>query len=250
MNYVNVYYSIVKNRLDNPVEGYVERHHIVPKSEGGTDNDDNIVALTAREHYICHLLLAKIYNDYKMYSAVVFMQCKTKRQKRDFKFNSHLYEQIRKDFSIKNSEAHKGHIPWNKGIPQSEEAKKKNSEAHKGRDTWMKGKHHTAEAKAKISNSKRGQQPWLKGKHHTAETKAKLSAARKGKKFKPLSDQHKKAISEGNKGRKCANKGKRWVNDGIKNSYILIGEDLPPGFVYGRIKFKHKKKRIKKNAGN
>lgn len=226
MNYVNVYYSIIKNRLDNPVEGYVERHHIVPKSEGGTDNDDNIVALTAREHYICHLLLAKIYNDYKMYSAVVYMQCKTKRQKRDFKFNSHLYEQIRKDFSIKNSEAHKGQIPWNKGIPQSEEAKKKNSEAHKGRDTWMKGKHHTAEAKAKIS------------------------AVRKGKKFKPLSDQHKKAISEGNKGRKCANKGKRWVNDGIKNSYILIGEDLPPGFVYGRIKFKHKKKRIKKNVGN
>ena len=226
MNYVNVYYSIIKNRLDNPVEGYVERHHIVPKSEGGTDNDDNIVALTAREHYICHLLLAKIYNDYKMYCAVVYMQCKTKRQKRDFKFNSHLYEHMRKDFSIKNSEAHKGKQAWNKGIPQSEEAKKKNSEAHKGRDTWMKGKHHTANSKVKISN------------------------ARKGKKFKPLSDDHKKAISEGNKGRKCANKGKRWVNDGIKNSYILIGEDLPPGFVYGRIKFKHKKKRIKKNVGN
>ena len=87
MNYVNVYYSIIKNRLDNPVEGYVERHHIVPKSEGGTDNDDNIVALTAREHYICHLLLAKIYNDYKMYSAFVFLQFKTKRHKRDVKFN-------------------------------------------------------------------------------------------------------------------------------------------------------------------
>ena len=104
----------------------------MPKSEGGTDNDDNIVALTAREHYIAHLLLAKIYNDYKMYCAVVYMQCKTKRQKRDFKFNSHLYEQMRKDFSIKNSEA------------------------HKGRDTWMKGKHHTAEAKAKISAVRKG----------------------------------------------------------------------------------------------
>lgn len=164
MNYVNVYYSIIKNRLDNPVEGYVERHHIVPKSEGGTDNDDNIVALTAREHYIAHLLLAKIYNDYKMYSAVVYMQCKTKRQKRDFKFNSHLYEQIRKEFSIKNSEAHKGKPSWNKG--------RKLSEA----------------TKAKISNSKRGQQSWMKGKHHTAEAKAKISAVRKGKKFKPLSD--------------------------------------------------------------
>ena len=164
MNYVNVYYSIIKNRLDNPVEGYVERHHIVPKSEGGSDDDDNKVNLTAREHYIAHLLLAKIYNDYKMYSAVVYMQCKTKRQKRDFKFNSHLYEQIRKDFSIKNSEAHKGQIPWNKGIPQSEEAKKKNSEAHKGKQSPFKGKHRSETVRRKISE------------------------ARKGKKFKPLSD--------------------------------------------------------------
>ena len=226
MNHIRVYWSIIHNRLHNKVDGYVEHHHIIPRSEGGPDNNDNIVALTAREHYICHLLLAKIYNDYKMLSAVVFMQCKTKRQKRDFKFNSHLYEQIRKDFSIKNSEAHKGKQAWNKGIPQSEEAKKKNSEAHKGKPSH------------------------LKGKHLTAETKAKLSAARKGKKFKPLSDEHKKAISDGNKGRKCANKGKRWVNDGNKNSYILIGEELPPGFVYGRIKFKHKKKRKKKNSGN
>ena len=90
----------------------------------------------------------------------------------------------------------------------------------------------------------------MKGKHHTAEAKTKISAARKGKKFKQLSDDHKKAISEGNKGRKYANKGKRWVNDSIKNSYILIGQELPPGFVWGRIKFKHKKKRKKKNSGN
>ena len=229
MDYKKIYNQLIQKRLTDSLskkDCYCETHHIIPRSEGGSDDDDNKVNLTAREHYIAHLLLAKIYNDYKMYSAVVFMQCKTKRQKRDFKFNSHLYEQIRKAFAIKNSEAHKGKPGWNKGIPQSEEAKKKNSEAHKGK-----------------------QSPF-KGKHHTVNSKVKLSAARKGKKFKPLSDEHKKAISEGNKGRKCANKGKRWVNDNIKNSYILIGEELPPGFVWGRIKFKHKKKRKKKNSGN
>lgn len=119
MNYVNVYYQIIKNRLDNPVEGYVERHHIVPRSEGGTDNDDNIVALTAREHYICHLLLAKIYNDCKMFSAVVFMQCKSHSHKRDFKFNSRLYAKLRKDFSKKI-----------RGIPKSDLAKQHMSENH------------------------------------------------------------------------------------------------------------------------
>ena len=229
MNYVNVYYSIIKNRLDNPVEGYVERHHIVPKSEGGTDNDDNIVALTAREHYIAHLLLAKIYDDFKMYSAIIYMQTSGIKN-RQFKYNNRLYGKMREEFGKKSSERLKGRFV--------------------GEKSPMYGKHLSEETKRKISEAKCGQQSWMKGKHHTEEAKAKISAVRKGKKLKPLSDDHKKAISKGNKGRKCANKGKRWVNDGIKNSYILIGEDLPPGFVYGRIKFKHKKKRIKKNVGN
>ena len=67
--------------------------------------------LTAREHYIAHLLLAKIYDDYKMYSAVIFMQCKATYHHRYFKFNSRLYECIRKEFAEKQ----KNKIPWNKG---------------------------------------------------------------------------------------------------------------------------------------
>lgn len=219
MDYRKIYTSLIEKRRTSKPIGYVEKHHIIPKSEGGTDNDVNIVALTAREHYIAHLLLAKIYDDYKMYAAVIFMQAAKERWKsRTFKFNSRLYEYIRKEFAIKNSEWHKGKPTWNKGIPQSEEAKRKNSEAHKGRTTWMKGKHHSEVAKSK------------------------LSAARKGRKFGHLSEEHRKAISAGNKGRKCANKGKRWINDGVKNSYILIDEELPSGFKFGRIKFTHKKK--------
>lgn len=41
---------------------YYELHHIVPKSLGGQDTESNLVMLTAREHYIAHLLL---YNMYK-----------------------------------------------------------------------------------------------------------------------------------------------------------------------------------------
>lgn len=42
--------------------GYVEFHHIVPKSIQNTfDNDlNNLVALTPKEHFICHLLLTKM----------------------------------------------------------------------------------------------------------------------------------------------------------------------------------------------
>lgn len=60
--YTNTYFRIVNHRQNNPVpEGiYSERHHIIPKSLGGSDDPDNLVRLTGKEHYICHLLLTKM----------------------------------------------------------------------------------------------------------------------------------------------------------------------------------------------
>lgn len=45
--------------------GYVEGHHIVPRSFklGGEWNVGNIAFLTAREHFICHWLLTKMFSD-------------------------------------------------------------------------------------------------------------------------------------------------------------------------------------------
>ena len=40
-------------------EEYHERHHIMPKCMGGTDNDDNLIDLYAHEHFIAHKLLAQ-----------------------------------------------------------------------------------------------------------------------------------------------------------------------------------------------
>lgn len=37
---------------------YHERHHILPKSLGGTDEENNLIDLFAREHFIAHKLLA------------------------------------------------------------------------------------------------------------------------------------------------------------------------------------------------
>lgn len=76
MTYSAVYCALISKRLRNPItkaDFYAEKHHIIPKSEGGLDEPDNLVNLTAREHYVAHLLLAKIYKDVKMYSAVTYM---------------------------------------------------------------------------------------------------------------------------------------------------------------------------------
>ena len=61
MNYMKIYNNIIKNaKSKNRSKGngeYFEKHHIIPKCQGGTNNPNNLVLLTAREHYICHKLL-------------------------------------------------------------------------------------------------------------------------------------------------------------------------------------------------
>jgi len=63
MNYELVYKNLVLTRINRGLkEGeYYERHHIKPECIGGDNGIDNLVTLTAREHYLAHWLLVKIY---------------------------------------------------------------------------------------------------------------------------------------------------------------------------------------------
>jgi hypothetical protein len=67
MDYELIYNRIIRNavnqkRIKNK-DQYYERHHIVPKCLGGTNNKNNLVLLTAKEHFIAHHLLWKIHPD-------------------------------------------------------------------------------------------------------------------------------------------------------------------------------------------
>ncbi len=103
MNYKHIYKQIIENRQQNLIEsGYTENHHIKPKSLGGTNDKNNLVKLTAREHFICHYLLAKMYKKesfewYKMNNAFMIMKCSSLNQFRYF--NSRLYESLKINFS-------------------------------------------------------------------------------------------------------------------------------------------------------
>jgi hypothetical protein len=73
MNYFLVYQKLIaKAKARVCPEGYVERHHILPRALGGTDDSSNLVALTAKEHFVAHVLLAKIHGGI-MWQAVVLM---------------------------------------------------------------------------------------------------------------------------------------------------------------------------------
>lgn len=74
--YTKHYYIGIKRRqIDVLTSGY-EQHHIIPRSLGGTDDPDNIVRLTAREHIIAHWALTKMVAGparYKMEKAFAMM---------------------------------------------------------------------------------------------------------------------------------------------------------------------------------
>ena len=61
MNYEKHYNLLIERAKTRVIEGYTEKHHIIPKCMGGNDDASNLVELTAEEHYIAHLLLVKIY---------------------------------------------------------------------------------------------------------------------------------------------------------------------------------------------
>ena len=128
------YFSIIENAKTRPVNGYTERHHIIPRSLGGQDTIENLVSLTAREHFICHLLLVKITegrNKDKMTAAVWGMVI---RNSLKMTFNSHTYENLRIKHAQSIGRINQGKIPWNKGKKigsHSEERKKKISESVK-----------------------------------------------------------------------------------------------------------------------
>lgn len=103
MNYKKVYENIINNRKQNSFYGYTETHHILPKSLGGKDDKENLVDLSAREHFICHLLLIKMYPEgsvewIKMMKAFTCMMFRQSSNQQRY-LNSRWYSFYREKFS-------------------------------------------------------------------------------------------------------------------------------------------------------
>jgi hypothetical protein len=60
MNYRQIYDQLCQRSLTRTWQPFTyEKHHIVPKSMGGSDSKSNLAILTPREHALAHLLLVK-----------------------------------------------------------------------------------------------------------------------------------------------------------------------------------------------
>lgn len=192
--YEKWYNSIIHNAQNRTINDYVENHHIIPRSLGGSNKKDNIAKLTAREHFICHVLLAKFTvgkDRDKMIRAVIFMKSSNKEQMRYV--NSRLYEQMRKKFQALQRENMIGENNHYYGKKHSEKSRQKISQSKKGKhnNSWNTGLTKDNSDKLlnvgnKISLAKKGvpsNKKGLPGKLASIETKLKMKKAKEGKSF-------------------------------------------------------------------
>lgn len=167
-------------------EKYHERHHILPKCIGGTDDEENLIDLFAREHYIAHKLLAleNPHNE-KLNCAFWCMSHLSDKNQERYVVTPEEYEQARIIFSSlrKNSKV-------------SEETRRKMSKAHSGENNSFFGKKHSDEARKKIKEA-RAKQIMVKGKKRSKESKERMSKAQKGRQTNENHPRAKKVFCDG-----------------------------------------------------
>lgn len=245
MNYQRIYDELMLSRQHRCLSGiYFEKHHIIPRSMGGSNEVTNLVKLTAREHFLAHWLLWRIHRNKQ--TAFAF-RCMYKFVNHKEKFSSIAYQEMREAYSMELSNFNKNRSPEsrkklsdalignkNGAGKRSEETKRKMSNSQKGRIV-------SEESKKKNSISHIGNS-FRKGKPASDETKQKISDSKKRKtspnKGKSMSDEQKRKISK-------ISKNRIWYNDGIKNFFLkedMISNIPKSNLKLGRIIHKNKNK--------
>ena len=163
MNYQRIHDAIINRARNRKLQGYLERHHVIPRCLDGTDELNNLVELTAREHFIIHKLLCEIYPDndkiFFAYRMMAVMK-NSKDNERTYYVSSREFERIRLLANKKIGNTLRGR----KLPPRDPKIIEKQQETRK-----------------------------LNGYRHSSETKKKMSEKAKGRKF---SDTHRENLSK------------------------------------------------------
>ena len=162
MDYKKYYESLILSRqlLDRKKGNgiYYESHHILPRSLGGTNEKENLVLLTFKEHFIAHLLLTKCYEaeSRKKMIYAFWMMCNSKHKN----LSSNMYQKYKEEFYFEKNQ-----------IPFSEETRRKMRAAKIGKKSKRKGRtlieiqgvDAARKTKEKMSDAMKGNIPWNKG---------------------------------------------------------------------------------------
>ena len=189
--YEKWYCGIIETARNRKINEYTETHHILPRSLGGSDTSDNLVELTAREHFMCHWLLTKMHTGQargKMINALYMMQGRGPYQTRyKSKITSRIYKNLREEYATYISNLNKGRkqppeekarqiaaITGRKRAPFSEEWKENLSKNHKSKNPDYNTA-HSEETRKKMSEK-------AKGRKYSSETIEKRAAKIRGSK--------------------------------------------------------------------
>jgi len=201
--YFGWYIKILESRMNNCPDGYSENHHVVPKSLGGSNAKSNLVRLTAREHFIVHMLLMKCMStkdgQIKMIHAAHRLIHGNDQR---YVYNSRLYEAVKTTYSEVVSEKFKSW--WEAFTPEER------SQMRSGENNPRYGKECPDNVKTAISKANKGKQPRL-GIKHTEESIAKMRLACKNK-----------------------NEGKRWYHS-VELNKSTFAKECPDGWNPGRL---------------
>jgi len=192
MEYLKLYNTIIERSKNRNIAGYVEKHHIVPKCLGGTNEKSNIALLTAKEHYICHKLLCEIYPNENRLKYAFWRMCNVannKYQDRNYIVPARVYSRIKTEIASVTSKRTKNYSAEMRKLIGEKISKKlkgrpsnKKDTKHPGHSDWMKKNNP------------------FRGKTHSVEHIQKLKEVNS----KPKSEEHKNKISQNSpNNRKC-----------------------------------------------
>ncbi len=184
--YTKWYYQIIKNASIRDNLGYTEKHHIIPECfymlrsrkgpkgwlEGDPNDTNNIVKLTAKEHFICHLLLPKMLTGIAKAKMVCALKQFVYSKKHNIFISSRTYNSIKTMHSEAISVLQKG-IKSTKEI--SEETRKKISNSKLGKPLSESHKQNMRKPKSEAHKMN------MMGREISDDTREKLRKSRLGK---------------------------------------------------------------------
>ena len=190
--YNKLYYFIIENAANVRIKFKTQNHHIIPESIGGSNDPDNRVHLTHKEHFVCHHLLTKMTTGEEWKSMVYAMHCMQadgRHQTRYSEGTVRAFAENKKNYSKIASERMTGENNPQFGRVWTDEEREEQSNKIKGRIQPQHEKEKQIAAitgrtrdpfsnkhKANLSKNHASKQPGYDGSH-SEETKRKLCIA-------------------------------------------------------------------------
>jgi len=197
MKYETIYKQIIERAKTRKLTGYKEKHHILPTCMNGNNDKENLVELTAKEHFICHKLLTELYpTENKLHYAVRMMATMKSAFGRDYKVGAREYQRLKENIVVSNGTREKIRIY---ALNMTNEHKRRIGDSCKNPSLETRMKMKMAKLGKSLSNEHK-EKIRIASSNITEETREKMSIATKNRPL--MSEETREKISITLSGRK------------------------------------------------